>query len=138
MEKGLNRIPWHAYLPLDDFKSFKMPQTRVKTHKSKITSTRVTRDALTQYINETPFRREFKNNIHEFNGSYKKFKQHVLTEQSRDNRHKIAITKGSDPEIEDTRPGEEKKPVGKKPMLRDYDKLKEYLSEERKQSKQLK
>jgi hypothetical protein len=48
------KIPWHCYLPKDaDTKEFKMPQTRAKSHASKLFHTQLVRDILLETLTET-------------------------------------------------------------------------------------
>ncbi len=59
LELNLQKVPWHCYLPIDNYHQYKMPQTTAKSFKSKLYHTQKIRDILLGYLNELPIKKAY-------------------------------------------------------------------------------
>lgn len=59
LEKNLNKVPWHAYMPLENFQDYKFPIVIGKSFKSELYHTKKISDIVKLYLNELPIKREF-------------------------------------------------------------------------------
>ncbi|CDW76469.1 UNKNOWN [Stylonychia lemnae] len=114
LEQNLEKLPWHCYLPNPQQQQehmFKMPQTRAKTHSSKLYHTQLIRDILIKSMTEIQIKRDFKISLLKgMNGKgpqnmpYKQFKKQWLEKKERkeqddiDRRVKEKIQESDDEE----------------------------------------
>lgn len=85
LNKNLAKVPWHAFLPLKDFRKYKFPHVNSKSHQSKLYHTRKITDIVQLFLNELPIKKEY----HQFNRdqSYKSFKFEYKQNLKKENKH---------------------------------------------------
>ena len=90
----MQKLPWSCYLPLNDYKDFKLPPTRSNSHQSKLYHEKLIREILLQEVNDLPIRREYamqlkENNLNEKPMGFKKFKKQWLIKNNRESQENI-------------------------------------------------
>lgn len=72
-------MPWACYLPVKDFEKYKMPQTRARSHKSKLFHEKLVREILLQEVNDLPIYKDYNDykskTPHEKPMGFKRFKK---------------------------------------------------------------
>jgi len=96
LNKNLAKLPWHAYLPLEEFRKYRFPIIKAKSFKSKLYHTRKISDILKLHLNELPIRKLYNKQNRDqsyksFKREYKKYlKENNQVTQFRDNVPRIA------------------------------------------------
>jgi len=60
LDKNLSKVPWHAFLPLKNFKKYSFPYVNSKSFKSNLYHTKLVSDIVKLHINELPIKKEYK------------------------------------------------------------------------------
>ncbi|CAI2363892.1 unnamed protein product [Moneuplotes crassus] len=85
--KNLHKIPWHAFMPLDDFLKYKFPLVTAKSFQSNLYHTRKITDLVQIHINDLPIRKEY-NKVNRAIG-FKRFKKEYKDKLRKENRNII-------------------------------------------------
>ena len=72
LNKNLGKVPWHAFLPLNDFRKYKFPLVKSKSHQSNLYHIRKITDIVQLHLNELPIKKEY--NKFNRDKSYKAFR----------------------------------------------------------------
>lgn len=66
LKRELDKLPWACYLHMDHYSQFKAPQTKAKTHKSKLFHEKMVREILLSQINDLPIKRAWRIHCNKF------------------------------------------------------------------------
>ena len=90
----MRKLPWDCYLPLKNYKDYRMPPTRAKSHKSKLYHSKLIREILLQEINDLPLRKEYGRYKADASGAdlslgFKRFKKQLLAQEGKAKKETI-------------------------------------------------
>ena len=84
LNKNLTKVPWHAFLPISEFKKYKFPSISSKSFKSNLYHPKLIADIVKLHINELPVKKEYKSSSMDI--GYKSFKKQFKNELRKENK----------------------------------------------------